>query len=136
MQLDPEFAVAGGPFSLHAQAVAIEIVRLLASLTVSFVVETAVVSDELLGAVRAGDARVLVVHVVARSDVVGKRLRARAAAGSVVAEQLVAQFHRGELDPSIFKPSKRVGAVVEFDTSDQLEPNIEPIEAAVRTMLK
>jgi predicted ABC-type ATPase len=136
LRLDPEFAVAGGPFSLRAQAVALEIVRLLSSLAVSFVVETAVVSDELLGALRAGDARVLVIHVVAREVVIGERLRARAAGGSAVAEQLVAQFDRGELDPAIFKPSPRVGTVVEFDTSDHSEPNIEPIETAVRTMLR
>ena len=136
LRLDPEFAVAGGPFSLRAQAVALEIVRLLSSLAVSFVVETSVVSDELLEALRAGAARVLVVHVVAREAVIGDRLKARAAGGSLVARQLVAQFDRGELDPSIFKPSPRVGTVLQLDTSDHSEPNIGPIEAAVRTMLR
>jgi hypothetical protein len=82
------------------------------------------------------DAHVLVVHVVAREAVIGERLSARAAGGSVVAEQLAAQFHRGEVNPLIFKPSKQVGTVIEFETSDQPEPNIEPNEAAVPTTLR
>jgi predicted kinase len=136
LRLDPDFSVAGGPFSVRAQAVVVEVARVLASLTVSFVVETSVLSDELLDALLASDARVLAVHVVAREAVIGERLHARAAGGSVVAQQLAAQFERGELDPSIFMPSNRVDTIIEFDTSDHLHPNIEPIEAAVRTMLR
>jgi hypothetical protein len=105
-------------------------------LTVSFVVETSVLSEELLDALLASDARVLAVHVVAREPVIGDRLRARAAGGGAVAQRLAAQFERGELEPSIFKPSNRVASIIELDTSDHPDPNIEPIESAVLEMLR
>jgi len=136
LQLNPDFYVAGGPISLRAQAVVVEVARVLASLTVSFVVETSVLSDELLDAVLISDARVLAVHVVAREVVICERLRARAAGGGEVARRLAAQFERGELKPSIFKPSNRVDTLIELDTSDHPDPNIEPIERAVLAMLR
>jgi hypothetical protein len=42
---------------------------------------------------------------------------------------------RGELTPSIFTPPSRVDAVVELDTSDQEDPDVGPIEAAVGVLL-
>jgi hypothetical protein len=112
---------------------------------VSFVVENSVMSHKLLDALRAGDARVLAVHVVAREAVIGERLRARAA--TIAAEQtiielapsahqLASQFQRGEMKQSIFEPPDGIDAVVELDTSDHRDPVIEPIEAAVVALLR
>jgi hypothetical protein len=92
-------------------------------------VETSVLSDELLDALLASDARVLA------ESVIGERLRARAVGGAV-AQRLAAQFQRGDLEPSIFKPSNRVDTIIELDTSDHPDPNIEPIERAVLAMLR
>jgi hypothetical protein len=101
-----------------------------------FVVETSVLSDELLAALLASDARVLAVHVVARDSIIGERLRARAAGGGAVAQRLAAQFQQGDLEPSIVKPSNRVDTIIELDTSDHPDPNIEPLERAVLAMLR
>ncbi|HEX4357188.1 MAG TPA: AAA family ATPase [Pseudonocardia sp.] len=136
VRFDEDYYIAGGPFSLCAEDVLVDAARLFASSRVSFVVEDSVLSRPLLDALRLGDARVLAVHVVAREAVIGARLRARAAEGSAVAPQLVAQFRRGEMKPSIFAPPAEVDAVVELDTSDQAEPVIEPIEAALTALLR
>lgn len=145
IQFEQGFQVSGGPFSLRAEDVMVDAARLLASSRVSFVVENSVLSHKLLDALLACDARVLAVHVVAREAVIGERLRARAAlidaekttidlASS--AQQLAAQFQRGEMKRSIFEPPGRVDAVVEIDTSDHENPVIEPIEAAVVALLR
>jgi predicted kinase len=131
-----DFHVAGGPVSLHAEALMVDAARLLASSRVSFVVETSVLSHTLLDALSAGDARVLAVHVTAHESVIDQRLRARAAAGGATDQQLASQFQRGELKPSIFKPPNRVDAVVDVDTSDHEYPDVRPIEAAVGALLR
>ncbi|MFE5484203.1 AAA family ATPase [Streptomyces sp. NPDC056527] len=136
VQLNPDFHVAGGPLSLRAEAVMVDAARLLASLGVSFVVESSVLSRELLDALLACDARVLAVHVVARESVVDERLRARAAEGGAVDRQLASQFQRGEMKRSIFDPPSGVDAVIEVDTSDDADPDIDPIEAAVVALMR
>ena len=135
VQLNPDFHVAGGPLSLRAEAVMVNSARLLASSGVSLVVESSVLSRELLDALLACDARVLAVHVVARDSVIGDRLRARVAEGGAVDRQLSSQFQRGEMKRSIFAPPSGVDAVVEVDTSDDADPDVEPIEAAVVALL-
>jgi predicted kinase len=136
VRFNPDFHVAGGPVSLHAEALMVDAARLLASSRVSFVVESSVLSHKLLDALFAGDARVLAVHVTAHESVIDGRLRARAAAGGATDQQLASQFQRGEMKPSIFKPPSRVDAVVEVDTSDHENPDVGPIEAAVGALLR
>lgn len=136
VQRDPDFHIAGGPVSLRAEAVMVDTARLLVSAGVSFVVESSVLSDTLLDALLAGDARVLAVHVVAHESVIGGRLRARAAEGGLVDQQLAALFQRGEMQRAIFEPPGRVDAVVEVDTSTHGDPLIGPIEAAVLALLR
>ncbi|MET8636678.1 AAA family ATPase [Streptomyces sp. NPDC004680] len=131
VRLDPDFHIAGGPVSLRAETVMVDAARLFASSGVSFVVESSVLSRTLLDALLACEARVLAVHVVARESVIGERLHARAAAGGAADRQLWSQFQRGELKRSIFHPPSGADAVVDVDTSDDGEPDIEPIEAAV-----
>ncbi|MBM0257003.1 hypothetical protein [Micromonospora sp. 4G55] len=74
VQLDRNFHVAGGPVSRRAEAVMVDAVRLLAASGVSFVVESSVLSRELLDVLLACDTRVLAVHVVAQEAVIGRRL--------------------------------------------------------------
>lgn len=136
VQRDPDFHIAGGPVSLRAEAVMVDAARLLVSAGVSFVVESSVLSDTLLDALLAGDARVLAVHVVAHESVIGGRLRARAAEGGLVDQQLAALFQRGEMQRAIFEPPGRVDAVVEVDTSTHGDPLIGPIKAAVLALLR
>lgn len=135
VRLDPDFHIAGGPLSLRAEAVMVDAARLLASSGVSFVVESSVLSRKLLDALLANDARVLAVHVVARESVIDERLHVRAAEGGAVDRQLASRFRRGEMKRSIFDPPDGVDAVVEVDTSDAGEPDIEPIEAAVVALI-
>lgn len=134
VQLNPDFHIAGGPLSGRAEAVMVDAAGLLAAARVSFVVESSVLSQKLLDVL--GDARVLVVHVVARESVIGERLRARAANGGAVDQQFAAAFQRGELKPSIFEPPAGVDPVVEIDTSDHDDPRIEPIETAVVALIR
>ncbi|WP_406503139.1 AAA family ATPase [Streptomyces sp. NBC_01602] len=136
VQLNPDFHIAGGPLSLRAEAVMVNAARLFASSGVSFVVESSVLSHKLLDALLASDARVLAVHVVAHESVIDERLRARAAEGGAVDRQLSSQFQRGEMKRSIFDPPGGVDAVVEVDTSDEGDPDIEPIEAAVIALIR
>ncbi|MFJ5076309.1 AAA family ATPase [Streptomyces sp. NPDC088553] len=136
VQLNPDFHVAGGPLSLRAETVMVDTARLLASSGTSFVVESSVLSHTLLDALRAHDARVLAVHVVAREPVIADRLRARVAEGSAVDRQLASQLQRGDMKRSIFHPPSGVDAVVEVDTSDDADPNLAPIEAAVVTLMR
>ncbi|PZH06093.1 hypothetical protein C1I97_18375 [Streptomyces sp. NTH33] len=136
VQLDPDFHIAGGPLSLRAEAVMADAARLLASSGVSFVVESSVLSHQLLDALLACDARVLAVHVVAREPVIDERPRARAAEGGAVDRQLSSQFQRGEMKRSIFDPPGGADAVVEVDTSDEGDPDIDPIEAAVVALIQ
>lgn len=136
VQLDHDFHIAGGPFSLRAEDVMVDAARLLASSRVSFVVESSVLSPNLLDALLACDARVVAVHVVAHESVIDGRLRARAAEGGAVDQQLASQFQRGEMKRSIFEPPSGVDAVVEVDTSDHGDPLTEPIEAAVVALLR
>ncbi|MGK5440484.1 AAA family ATPase [Micromonospora sp. URMC 105] len=133
--LDQDFHVAGGPVSRRAEAVMVEAIRLLAASGVSLVVESSVLSRELLGALLAGGARVLAVHVVAQEAVIGRRLAARAAEGGAIDRQLLSLFQRGEMNRSIFEPPESVDAVVEIDTSDRGAPAIESIVAAVVALL-
>ncbi|WP_431897793.1 AAA family ATPase [Micromonospora haikouensis] len=135
VRLDGDFHLAGGPVSLRAEAVMVDAARLLAASGVSFVVESSVLSHQLLGVLLAGDARVLAVHVVAREAVIGRRLVARAAGGGAVGQQLLALFQRGELKRSIFVPPEGVDAVVEVDTSDDAAPVIETVVAAAVALL-
>lgn len=136
VRFNPDFHVAGGPVSMQAEAMMVDAARLFAAARVSFVVESSVLSDKLLDALVASDARVLAVHVTAHESVIDGRLRARVAAGAETDKQLAAQFQRGEMKPSIFKPPSRLDAVVEVDTSDQETPDVGPIEAAVVTLLR
>ncbi|MEU6879387.1 AAA family ATPase [Streptomyces sp. NPDC046712] len=136
VQLNPDFHIAGGPLSLRAEAVMVNAAQLLASSGVSFVVESSVLSRKLLDALLACDARVLAVHAVARESVIDERLRARAAEGGAVDRQLSSQFQRGEMKRSIFDPPSGVDAVIEVDTSDDADPDIEPIEAAVVALIR
>lgn len=131
IQFDADFHIAGGPLSLRAEAVMADAARLLATSRVSFVVESSVLSRELLDTLLACGARVLAVHVVASEAVIRGRLRARAANGAAVDRQLESQFQRGEIKRSIFEPPAGVDAVVEVDTSGHGDPIVEPIEAAV-----
>ncbi|MGW8800859.1 AAA family ATPase [Streptomyces sp. NPDC055775] len=136
VQLNPDFHIAGGPLSLRAETVMVDAAGLLASSGVSFVVESSVLSRKLLDVLLASDARVLAVHVIAHESVIDERLRARAAEGGGVDRQLSSQFQRGEMKRSIFDPPGGVGAVVEVDTSDGGDPDIEPIEAAVVALIR
>jgi len=102
VQFDSALDVAGGRLSSVAEDVMTDVARSLAAAGVSFVLETAVLASPLVDALAAEGARVVAVHVVASEDVVGARLRARVASGSPVAEQLLSQFERGEMDPEIF----------------------------------
>ncbi|WP_225824778.1 AAA family ATPase [Streptomyces naphthomycinicus] len=136
VRLAPDFDIAGGPLSLRAEAVMVDTARLLAFSGVSFVVESSVLSRTLLDALRAGDARVLAVHVVAPAPVIGERLRVRAAAGGPVDLQLLTRFRRGEMKRSVFEPPGGTDAVLEVDTSDDGDPDIERVEAAVVTLLR
>ncbi|WAZ26248.1 ATP-binding protein [Streptomyces cinnabarinus] len=136
VEFGPDFHVAGGPLSRRAEDVMVNAARLLASSGVSLVVESSVLSSELLDALRASDARMLAVHVVARESVIGERLRARAAEGGAVDRQLSAQFQRGEMKPSIFAPPAGFDGVVEVDTSDSADPDIKPIEAAAVSLIR
>ncbi|MFI9384510.1 AAA family ATPase [Kutzneria sp. NPDC052558] len=126
-----DFHIAGGPVSRQAEAVLVETSRLLAASRVSFVVESSVLSPTLLAALP--DTRVLAVHVTAAEPVVGQRLRART---GPIAQQLAAQFHRGDLAPSIFTPPSGVDATITVDTSDSTAPDIDPIEAAAIALLR
>jgi predicted kinase len=135
IRLDRDFHVAGGPVSRRAEAVLVDAVRLLAAAGVSFVVESSVLSRDLLGVLLAGGARVLAVHVVAREAVIGRRLAARAAGGGPVDQQLLSLFQRGDMKRSIFEPPAGVDAVVEIDTSDLRAPAIETVVAAVVALL-
>lgn len=135
VRLDRDFHIAGGPFSLRAEVVMVDAVRLLATSGVSFVVESSVLSPELLGALLASGARVLAVHVVAREAVIHRRLAARAAEGGAIDQQLLSLFQRGEMTRSIFEPPAGVDAVIEIDTSDDGVPVIETIAAAVVAVL-
>ncbi|WP_051820682.1 AAA family ATPase [Streptomyces flavochromogenes] len=132
----PDFHIAGGPLSLRAETVMVNTARLLASSGVSFVVESSVLSRELLDALLACDARVLAVHVVAREPVIDARLRARVAEGGAVDRQLSSRFRRGEMKRSIFEPPPGADAVVECDTSDDDDPDIESIEAAFVALIR
>lgn len=136
VRLNPDFDIGGGPLSLRAEAVMVNAGQLLASSGVSFVVESSVLSRKLLDALLGCDARVLAVHVVARESVIGERLRARAAEGGAADRQLSSQFQRGEMKRSIFAPPGGVDAVVEVDTSDEGDPDIAPIEAAVAAQIR
>ncbi|NJP35881.1 AAA family ATPase [Micromonospora thermarum] len=135
VRLDRDFHVAGGPVSLRAEAVMVDVVRLLAASGVSFVVESSVLSHELLDVLVAGGTRVLAVHVVAQEAVIGQRLGARAAEGGAVDQQLLSLFQRGEMKRSIFEPPEGVDAVVELDTSHGGDPAVETIVAAVIALL-
>jgi predicted kinase len=136
VQLNPDFHIAGGPLSLRAEALMVNAARLLASSGVSFVVESSVLSRKLLDELLACGARVLAVHVVARESVIGERLRARTAEGRAVDRQLASQFQRGEMKRSIFDPPGGVDAVIEVDTSDDGDPDIEPVEADVVALIR
>ncbi len=70
MQLNDDVHIAGGPLSLRAEAVMIDAAKLLALSGVSFVVESSVLSQTMLDALLAEDARVLAVHVVAHESVI------------------------------------------------------------------
>lgn len=135
VHLDRDFHVAGGPFSLRAEAALVEAVRLLAASGVSLVVESSVFSSELLKVLQTCGARVLAVHVVARERVVHQRLAARAAEGGDIDQQLLSLFERGEMKPSIFEPPAETEAVVEIDTSTGRVPVIEPVLTAVVALL-
>ncbi|WP_328425986.1 ATP-binding protein [Micromonospora sp. NBC_00389] len=135
LRLDPDFHIAGGPFSRRAEAVMVDAARLLATAGASFVVESSVLSHGLLDALVASDARVLAVHVVADESVIGERLRARAAGGGAVDQQLASLFERGDMTRSIFAPPDRVDAVIDVDSSHDRAPDIDTIEAAVIALL-
>jgi hypothetical protein len=101
VQFTPDFHVAGGPVSIRAEAVRMDVARLLAICQVSFVVESSVLSPTLLDMLVVRGARVVAVHVVAREPVVGERLRVRSAHGGAVDHQLAARFQRGEIPRSL-----------------------------------
>ena len=135
LRFERDVDVAGGPVSLRAEAVMIDAVRLFAASGVSFVVESSVLSRELLGVLLAHGSRVLAVHVVAREAVIARRLGARAAGGGAVDQQLLSSFQRGEMKRSIFEPPEGADAVVEIDTSDDGAEAVETVAAAVVALL-
>ncbi|MFD9813743.1 AAA family ATPase [Streptomyces sp. NPDC059080] len=136
VQLTPEFHIAGGPLSLRAESVMVNTAQLLASSGVSFVVESSVLSRTLIDDLLACDARILAVHVVARTSVIDERLRARAANGGATDRQLLSQFQQGDWKRSIFDPPSGVDAIVEVDTTDEGAPDTDPIEAAVTALIR
>ncbi|GAA1650682.1 AAA family ATPase [Actinoplanes couchii] len=107
VRIDPDFFVAGGPFSRRAEAAMVQAARVLASSGVGLVVESSVLSRELLDGLHECQARVLAVHVVADEAVVGARLRVRAAKGWAVDEQMAAAFERGDMERAKFAPPRR-----------------------------
>jgi predicted kinase len=135
VRFDRDFHIAGGPFSLRAEAVMVDAARLLAASRVSFVVESSVLSQELLTVLHACGGRVLIVHVVAQDSVIDRRLRARAAKGGAVDQQLASLFQRGEMKRLIFEPPDGANAVIQVDTSECGESAIDVIEAAVVALL-
>ncbi|OLF08037.1 hypothetical protein BLA60_24510 [Actinophytocola xinjiangensis] len=125
-----EFFVAGGAVSERAEEVMVEAAGVLAAGGVSFVVESSVVSERLVGVLVGAGARVLAVWVVARDAVIGERLRGRAAGGGAVDRQLAEASRRGELRESVFEPAAGVTAVVRVDTSDRSSPDVVAVVSA------
>ena len=113
---EPEFHLAGGPYSQQAEAVLTDLAWGLAEARVSFVLETSVLSKELLDGLQ-----VLAVHVTARPEVIDARLQARDD------HQLADQFRRGEMPAKVFAPPDWVETVVVIDTSDQEAPDIDAV---------
>lgn len=136
VRLGPGFHIAGGPLSARAETAMVATARLLAAAGAGFVVESSVLSHDLLDALDEGDARVLAVHVVARDDVVEARLRARTDGGGEVDRHLLAQFLRGEMTPALFAPPARAGAALEIDTSTGGEPDTGRVLAAALALLR
>ncbi|WP_157494183.1 AAA family ATPase [Kutzneria sp. 744] len=132
IQFTEDFHIAGGPVSARAEAVMIDLATKLAGAGVSFVVESSVLSGQLLDGLRAADARVLAVHVVADEAVIAQRLSSR---GTAVDAQLAELFRRGEMPASLFEPPAGVDAVVKIDTSEAGPPAVEEVEAAVLALL-
>jgi predicted kinase len=112
---EPDFHIAGGPYSRRAETIMVDLARRLHAAGVGFVVESSVLPKELADAVR------LWVHVVARPEVIDARLQARPD------RQLADQFRRGEMPATIFAPPAGVDAVVEIDTSDRESPDVEAV---------
>lgn len=89
----------------------------LASLGVSFVLESSVLNaTHLMPLVDAG-ARVLAVHVAASPVVIEQRLRDRVAAGDEAMQRLLDQHKSGEMTPDIFAPWSLADDVVSIDTT-------------------
>lgn len=96
----------------------------------SLVVDTSLLSTELIDAVHAGGAEILAVHVVASTAIIEQRLEHRLADGGPVADQLASQHRSGLMDPTTFEPPGIVDTTIELDTSDGQPPDVEPVEAA------
>ncbi len=136
IHFNPNYHIAGGPFSLRAETVMVNAARLFAAERVSFVVESSVLSEGLMNALFAADARVLAVHVVAREAVIGRRLHARVSDGRGIDQQLADLFRRGRMRQSLFEPPSRVSDRVQVDTSDGGEPDLDGILAAAAALLR
>lgn len=91
---------------------------LLVSSGVSFVLESSVLNGLHLAPLAAEGARVLVVHVVASSVVIERRLRARTDAGDQAMQRLLDQHKRGVMGPEVFAPWADADHLVSIDTSD------------------
>jgi len=135
LQLPEPFHVAGGPFSLQAETILQQVARLLVQSGCSFVVETSVLTSELLALVHAADGVFLAVEVVADPAVVETRLRARTTEGEATAHQLLAQFLRGEMTRPIFAPPREADWTVVLDTSKGGVPDVTPVQLGFRAAI-
>ncbi|BCJ46933.1 hypothetical protein GCM10010168_35470 [Actinoplanes ianthinogenes] len=120
----------------RAEALLVTTATGLAAAGTSFVVDNSVLSGGLVDGLLGAGARLLAVHVVARDEVVGARLRERVAVGrpgeTVVRDgdrRLLALFEQGAMRQSVFEPPAGPYPVVEIDTSDGT-PGVEQIVEA------
>ena len=90
----------------------------LVSSGVSFVLESSALDDLHLAPLAAAGARVLVVHVVASSVVIERRLRDRIDAGDGAMQRLLDQHNSGVMTPEIFGPWADADRLISIDTSD------------------
>jgi len=110
----------------------------LASSGVSFVLESSVLNDPQLAGLAAGGARILVVHVVASSAVIERRLRDRIDTGDTAMQRLLDQHNSGVMVPEIFAPWTDADHLVTIDTSDgqPASSHLEVVTGALDALLR
>jgi predicted kinase len=123
----------------RAEALFVEAAGRLARDGLSFVVESSVLSRALIDGLLAGAARVLMVHAVARDEVIGRRLGERVRRGRPGEDEirdgdlrLLELFARGEMRESIFAPPPGAHAVLRIDTSEGGEPDVGAVLELIR----